>query len=199
MTLKRDITVLFPELIDQKEKIIERFYDGEFSHFFQITISKSSLNGLFTFHDENTRPENLLIRKNKKGLGKQIDLGIRLNYSRDRILVIEGKRLYNKYDKQYVSGGTGGICRFKREDHGEELEKACMVGFMQSESFQFWHQSINRWIKEEKPKSPKLKWAKDELLTPLTTIQSIVAKCTSSHRRITKKQIELFHFWVNMI
>ncbi len=198
-TLKSDMHSMFPELANHSDTIIERFYDGEFSHLYQTTVSKSTIAGLVTFHDENSRPINLLKRKQKKGLERQIDLGIRLNYARDRILVIEGKRLHDKGDKQYVSGNTGGICRFKREQHGEELEKACMIGFMETEDFPFWHRAINSWIGNERTKSTDLNWNDEESLATLEAEGNIYSKCYSNHARLTKSSIELVHYWVNVM
>ncbi|MBK9017659.1 MAG: hypothetical protein IPM82_28435 [Saprospiraceae bacterium] len=194
LTLKSDMISMFPELANHSDTIIERFYDGELSHLCQIAIAKSPIAGLVTFHDENARPINLLKRKQKKGLDRQVDLGIRLNYARDRILVIEGKRLHSKGDNQYVSGNTGGICRFKREQHGEELEKACIVGFMETEDFSFWHRTINHWIGDERTKSPDLKWNDEEFLAKLEVEGNILLKAIQTMLGLPNRQLNLSIF-----
>ncbi len=197
--LKTNMATMFPELATHSGTIVERFYDGEFSHQYQIAVSKSPMAGKVTFHDENTRPENLLKREKKKGLSRQIDIGIRLNHSRDRILVIEGKRLHSKNDKQYVSGNTGGIGRFKRGQHGEELEKACIIGFMETDTYTFWHETINGWIASEQSEISDLLWGENELLQPITNYYDRFSKCYSIHTRITQPPIKLVHYWVNVI
>ncbi len=185
------------DLKNQKTTIQEREYNFSFSRLLQGIIGRSSLSGAISFHDEYQ--EEMFAPKKKKGLGRQIDLAICLQHTGERIFAIEGKRLYNKNNKQYVSGNTGGICRFKREQHGKELAKACIVGFMENNDFSFWHQKINSWIDEEKAKSTELEWNENEALSSLESNKSILSKCNSLHARISKTPIELFHFWVNVI
>ncbi len=94
------------------ESATELFLNSEFSHAFQIEIQQNGYSGC-TFHDESARQEDLIGEEKKRGIPPRVDLGIRLAHSRDRIMLIEGKRLHDPSDKQYVSGKTGGIARFK--------------------------------------------------------------------------------------
>jgi len=126
------------------------------------------------------------------------DLAIRLHHLKERILLVEGKRLYDKYDKQYVSGNTGGICRFKREQHGSEMNQACIVGYMETENFSFWQEKVNNWIDDEKSKSIDVKWGEDELLYTSSISGQLFAHLTSNHLRITKSSISLYHYWVDV-
>lgn len=199
-SFKSDLRNLFPEFDTVSDTIIERFYDGEFSHFFQIAVSKAGFAGYFTFHDENTRSIDLLLRNKKKGLSRQVDIGIRLQSSRDRILVIEGKRLYDKYDKQYVLGNTGGIYRFKKELHGMDLNRACLIGFVENEDYSDWLRFVNKWIIEGKTKHPELKWGKDseELLSPTNTTLIDFTSYRSTNSRISLPPIVLDHYWVKV-
>lgn len=196
-----DLQKMYPELATHEETIIERFYNAGFSHFFQIAVSDTGLAGYFTFHDECSNPIDLLERKKKKGLARQVDLGIRLQRSRDRILVIEGKRLYNKNDKQYVSGNTGGICRFKREQHGSDLNTACIIGFIEKEDYGFWHGLVNQWISEELNKAVDLCWGSiedEKISAALKQKSGSFHKYISTNRRLTRPPLNLHHFWVKV-
>lgn len=201
LTFWRDLQNEYPELATHEGTIIERFYNMGFSSFFQIAVSEVGLSGYFTYHDECSNPLELLNRKKKKGLARQVDLCIKLQRSRNGILVIEGKRLYSKSDKQYVSGNTGGICRFKREQHGKELNTACIVGFVEKEDYNRWHDLVNKWIIEEKDKSADLFWGaiEDEKLSLIIKEEGqIYNKYLSKNYRLTKPPLNLYHFWVKV-
>ena len=101
---------------------------------------------------------------------------------------IECKRLYHPTrSKQYVSGKTGGIQRFKENKHGVDLPYSAMVGYVETEDFCFWQNKVNSWISD-----------KEEYLE-MIDIQKI-AKYKSTHKRINsqKQSIELIHFWLNI-
>ncbi|OFX31484.1 MAG: hypothetical protein A2X08_16390 [Bacteroidetes bacterium GWA2_32_17] len=99
---------------------------------------------------------------------------------------IECKRLYDTTkSKQYVSGKTGGIQRFKENKHGVGLLYSAMIGYIEIEDFNFWHNKVNSWISE-----------KTEYLKPVEIKK--IAKYKSTHKRnIEKTSIELIHFWLN--
>lgn len=196
-----DLQKMYPELAAHEGTIIERFYNAGFSHFFQIAVSDIGLAGYFTYHDECSNPIDLLERKKKKGLARQVDLGIRLQHSRDRILVIEGKRLYSKTDKQYVSGKTGGICRFKREQHGNDLNTACIIGFVEKEVYDFWQSLVNQWILEELGKATDLCWGSiedEKVSADLRQRSKSFRKYISTNQRLTRSPLNLYHFWVKV-
>lgn len=119
----------------------ETDFNIEFAHWLSLEFQRSELVGQFTVPNEYPEP-----RQTKRGSTRKIDLAVRLANGK-RILALEGKRLHDPRDRQYVSSSgntnTGGIARFKREQHGKELPFACMVGYVQTESFTFWHQKIN--------------------------------------------------------
>lgn len=183
---------------ENKTTITEHLYNLEFSDCFQEIIIEEGFAGYFKFHDEGANSKKLVSNK-KKGIPKRVDISIRLSGSREQFLVIEGKRLHDKYDKQYVSGGTGGISRFKREEHGEDegMNLACIVGYVQKETFAFWHQKINLWLNELSQKDNQMKWHQKEELSKLET-NDIIAQCASNHCRVTLPSIEIRHFWVDV-
>lgn len=103
-----------------------------------------------------------------------------------RFFDIECKRLYDvNKSKEYVSGSTGGIQRFKENKHGVDLPYSAMIGYIEIEDFNFWHNKVNSWISE---KAEYLK----------TVEIKKMAKLKSKHKRyIEKTSIELIHFWLN--
>lgn len=69
---------------------------------------------------------------------------------------------------------------------------------METETYEFWHSTINRWIEKEQAKPSDLIWGESELLQPIENYNDSFSKCHSTHARITQKPIELVHFWVNV-
>ncbi len=176
----------------------ELFFNNEFSHTFQIAVQQNGYSGC-TFHDESASQEDLVGKQKKKGIPPRVDLGVRLAHSRDRILLIEGKRLHDPSDKQYVSGKTGGITRFKQEQHGADVEVACMVGYVQDKTFSFWHEKINSWIRSEGTSSTNPNWDETDCLMKRTETAEHLSHCSSQHGRVSKIPIKLHHFWVKVI
>jgi len=140
-------------------------------------------------------PENLDEKgknKSKPDLGvyeKDFDVnGIEV-YDDDKIRFfdIECKRLYNPSNKEYVHGITGGIQRFKVNKHGVDLPQSAMIGYVETNSINFWHEKINSWISD-----------KNEHLNCVYC--SNIGKFESEHIRINpyNSTIKLTHFWLKM-
>ncbi|MFM9951472.1 MAG: hypothetical protein ACKV1O_26290 [Saprospiraceae bacterium] len=177
----------------------ETDFNTELEHWLSIGFQESSITtGKFTIAREYPESRNSTQSKKTKGLRRQVDLAIRL-LNGSRILALEGKRLYTTNDKQYVSGNTGGIARFKREDHGKELVFACMVGYVQFETFNFWQKKINSWIINEQSKSSNLLWNDADLLSAPIEKSPHFAICKSQHQRITQAAIDLCHYWILVV
>jgi hypothetical protein len=107
---------------------------------------------------------------------------------------IECKRLNTslQHVKQYVSGKTGGIERFKRNQHGTNLKYSAIIGYIENETHSFWFDKINSWIKE-KINDDNQFWSNDDLLKN--------KKCIiSTHNRINSQVpiIYLLHLSVNV-
>lgn len=139
----------------------------------------------------------------KKGHKKRADFGVNLNtYDIDMELIycIEAKRLPTGKtgdirEKEYVFGDGGGIQRFKDNKHGIDrnynlLERNGMVGYVKSNDFQYWHQSINQWILEEPT------WNNSEVLSDFEP--ATIARMESNHNRISGEKLCLTHFWINL-
>lgn len=152
------------------------------------------------FHSE-PRSDN---STNKKGKNPAVDLGIilaRRNADKKTVFDIEAKRLRTppSNSKQYVSGKTGGIERFKREFHGKGLAESAIVGYVEGESFEFWFKKINEWIGNlvASNSDSTITWKNSELLNK-SSFSADKAKCNSINIR-SKKPIRLHHFWVKII
>lgn len=174
----------------------ELFLNNHFSRTFQFTIQQNGYIG-YAVQDESASQEDLIGMRKKKGIPPRVDFGICLHHSRDRIMLIEGKRLHDPTDRQYVSGRTGGIARFKTEQHGADVEISCMVGYVQTNTFAFWHEKINGWIGREVASETPF-WNANDYLHPVTEKTLHLCRCTSQHRRATKDSILLHHFWVKV-
>ena len=153
---------------------------------------------LFSFLDIYSRnfafqfiPEYRYKNKSRPDFGvkevKSDDTGIYIyDQKAEHFFDIECKRLYDKNNKPYVSGKTGGIQRFKENKHGVDLDYSAMIGYVEIEDFDFWHKKINSWISDEV-----------EHLELLETHK--IVKLKSTHRRnIEKTSIKLIHFWLNI-
>ena len=167
----------FPEKINIKHNTNEEIINQKFLRFLD------SKNKLFLFVPENRDETGKDKRKPDFGVYEKIEV---YDDNQKRFFDIECKRLYHtSKSKQYVSGKTGGIQRFKENKHGVDLPYSAMVGYVETEDFNFWHNKVNSWISD-----------KDEYLEMLEIKQ--IAKLKSIHRKITKKTIELTHFWLKM-
>lgn len=139
--------------------------------------------------------------KGNKGYSKYVDIVVNLyveDNACERIYCIEAKKLPtgpNEREREYISGKKGGIQRFKTNDHGKDrernlLERNGMFGYIMENNFDFWHTTINEWIRGEP------NWEESEQLEKLDF--SKIATLKSQHTRITGKKLYLTHFWINV-
>ena len=121
-------------------------------------------------------------------------------------LVMEGKRLptpSSDREREYVIGTkktSVGIERFKLGLDGDKLNRAAMIGYVQSGSFGAWHTFINEWIADLSAVSSG-NWSADDYLTlDANGTGDRVAICRSAHPRVNaaSSKIELDHLWVEM-
>jgi len=187
----RDNT-LTPDLADETD------FNTEFSHHLSLEFASFDLSSQFTVRPEYPEHRTHSDNRKPKGSRRQVDVAIRLANGK-RILAIEGKRLHDPNDKQYVTGNTGGIARFKREDHGKELGFACLVGYVQHQTFVFWQNKINQWIGNEiSSASDIIRWDESDFISVPETKSDYVATCQSNHSRLTEQPITLTHYWVSL-
>jgi hypothetical protein len=120
---------------------------------------------------------------------------------------VEAKRLANlgkRRKKEYVIGNehkdkdreqNGGIERFKLEKHGKGLSQSGMLGFVEQETFEYWHENVNEWICELANNDEK--WDVREQLN-LSEKQQDFAYYHSEALRTPSPSIKLHHFWINL-
>lgn len=142
-------------------------------------------------------------RTNKIGKQSTVDIGINYcfkdNYNFITFFVIECKwlRLPPSLSKQYVSGDTGGIERFKRELHGQGLKQSAMIGYIEKENFEFWFKTINEWITEQYNNNDSINWEELDLLKT-EKISELTASYISKNKR-KNDYIKIYHIWVYML
>lgn len=124
--------------------------------------------------------------------------------SRVPFVCIECKRLptpppyTNRLESEYVYGKKkdgkedGGIERFKLGHHGANCRHNAMLGYIESNDFDFWYHKVNTWIEEKED------WSNDEKLKKLQFNE--IATLESQHKRIDKKDtlVQLRHFWIDI-
>lgn len=123
-----------------------------------------------------------------------------------KILVIEAKRLPTpgtNREKEYVEGNLGGIERFKKEVHSQEISNnlAIMIGYIQGENSSHWYAKVNEWINEQLQQStnPDISWLEEDKLKidpNFICENEKISKYVSSHSRITLDKINLHHYWM---
>lgn len=126
------------------------------------------------------------------------------------IILFESKRLPcpdnpHVREKEYVvrkDRAYGGIQRFKNERHAAGFTVAGMIGYIQQHDITHFSRKVNEWLSELAHMPPSeaidLLW-NDELLEATHILQSEgIAQLKSTHKRLTKEPIVLFHLWVCM-
>lgn len=124
--------------------------------------------------------------------------------------VIEAKRLPTpgkdkdgkSREKEYVSSNYGGMERYKKGHHGKGLSDSAIIGYIQKEDCNHWHQKINDWINDliQTNKSPEICWDEGDLLIlekDLTTTQ----KYNSKNIRIidsNRDSIKIHHYLMKL-
>jgi len=124
----------------------------------------------------------------------------------DALFPIECKRLPTPQGKdrdecEYITtklGTTGGIQRFKFGYHGATHTFAAMIAYVQEQSFSYWLDQVNRWIRDlaATPDSP---WSDSDVLQSLNdNLVTRVGTFKSEHQREGLDRCELRHLWVRM-
>lgn len=124
-------------------------------------------------------------------------LGNKVASTTNSFFHIECKRLPardKRVEREYVEGKLGGIQRFKEGNHGKKLDYSAMIGYIQSESFEAWHERVNLWIEDLFNKESHLKWSETDKLVLIEGNK--FQKYSSTHSRLGHNDpIQLFHYW----
>jgi hypothetical protein len=162
-------------------KSVEKSYNSQLSMYLQATNSGS----VFSFHNAPHQPN-----------AREPDMGAitrtrTLNGNYDSIFDIECKRLYStlSHVKEYVSGNTGGIERFKKNEHGVNMSRSAMIGYVEDKTDTYWINQINAWIDKLNMEDPVF-WKETEHLS------QHAGHFESTHEKLSNNQyITLFHFF----
>jgi hypothetical protein len=128
------------------------------------------------------------------------------------LIKFEAKRLINnlpkRREREYVIGdykqgkqirNSGGIERFKNGRHGIDIIHACIIGYIQSDSFVFWKGKIDRFVQDEinNPHDQSLSWDNDDFLKFIKSDNNIY-ECVSKPKRKSGCSIDLRHIWIEL-
>ncbi len=126
-------------------------------------------------------------------------LGSKIASTTSAFFHIECKRLPARrgFEREYVQGDLGGIQRFKEGNHGGGLKYSAMIGYVQSNTPEYWHLIVNTWIDELCTSDNVLNWKANDKLSP--NIEGSFQRFTSLHQRKNDPDpIKLFHYWVSV-
>jgi hypothetical protein len=115
--------------------------------------------------------------------------------SYESIFDIECKRLNTQlpHVKQYVFGNTGGIQRFKLNQHGVNLPYSAMIGYVENQTAAYWFEQINSWIIDVCNNKSIPTWSIDECLIKTDNVYFV-----SNHNK-EAGSIRLFHFFKQIV
>lgn len=174
-----------------------------------------NLCSFFSFFEKDyaysfTKQENYqfqFINQSKGEGNRTYDIGIILVNpygSTSNILAIEAKRLPTPGSgrvKEYILGNYGGIERFKKEVHSQEIptSTALMIGYIQKNDSKHWLNKVNEWIGEQIVKStnPDIFWYQEDKLV-LETTKNCITKLKSIHTRKVQTKLKISHYWIDL-
>ncbi len=163
---------------------------------------------LFFYLDEKTRHKTKIIPyrfANQFAYINKVyssDLGVLVEKfsRRDPFFVIEAKRLPTPGStrrKEYVLGKKGGIERFKRKLHGNNLSVSSMIAYITKEDYTYWLKEVNGWIQEQISvgKQTDISWLDEDMLQ-FRSAHANVNSYTSRNSRGSNDFINLIHYWM---
>ncbi len=196
ISFKKEAETVKKEFGEMKKNKLESEPDisNSLDSFFNFELPESP----FEFHFKN---EYKVTEKNEK-----TDIGvISKKYNKHLVICfIEAKRLPTDViggirEKEYV---LNGIERFKTTKHGNKLPFSIMVGFIQQENENHWHNKVNEWISEQIQKSSNenISWIEEDMLSKDLNFNTkeLITKYTSEHLKSNSEKIKLIHYWIDL-
>lgn len=128
------------------------------------------------------------------------------------LIKFEAKRLNRtlprKREKEYVIGeykngeqtkNSGGIERFKNLRHGKDVFHAGIIGYVQTDSFEYWVKKINGWIKNEinSPCDATLTWDDSDYLITNWSNGRLFSYLSKPQKK-ELEQLNLHHIWIKL-
>lgn len=212
------------------ESIIELFYEvtDEFkSRFSHIDNEKGLTQKIICLLNKKACNNNIgyyfhqeFIEEPNRGGSQQVDIGTvytQINssgYADDEsFFSIEAKRLNINLPtirkEEYVVGRddgksyvfSGGIERFKMGLHGKNLEQSAILGFIQTNNFEYWKEKVNDIINEQidNPNIINLEWEEADKISFIRSRNNFALYKSVSNSSYENKNITLHHIWIDLI
>lgn len=121
------------------------------------------------------------------------------------LYAVEAKRLptgAGKREREYIHGffkngsPSGGIQRFKTGDHGYGLRESGLLGYVEENDFNCWHETVNEWINDNAEQV--VGWSKDEKLEDIYIDSTLNYSISRSVAYRATDAINLFHLWIKI-
>lgn len=203
---------LFPDYLKNSSIIqnLPNTIEGENKITENLCVFFNTLEKKYTYTFEKQDNYEFQFSNQSTGEGhRTYDTGVILANTKGnlgKIVVIEAKRLPtlgSKREKEYVEGNLGGIERFKKEVHSQEISNnlAIMIGYIQKNNANHWFTKVNEWINEQLQQStnPDISWLEEDKLKidpNFICENEKITKYLSIHSRITLDKINLHHYWM---
>lgn len=176
----------------------------ELCSFFQSKINE---HPFYFHHEDRTIPGS--------GKSPSVDFSVKTREpfgefkNRQTVFCLEAKRLPTlgfRREKEYVIGhldsngrykSCGGVERFKKQIHGNELSHSAIIGYVQKYDFKYWFIKINAWVDELIcSKDQEIEWRREDKLQKVDFAESTAKLISTSKRK--SDQIILYHYWINL-
>lgn len=117
-------------------------------------------------------------------------------------LALEAKRLpapKKGREREYLAGERGGVERFKRGHHAQQLTEVGLIGYVQRYSFDYWRVRINQWVDELLAASQAdLPWDAQDRLELEAKSQRLAQLRSTSLRVSDQQRLTIRHLWVQL-
>ena len=194
------------------KKVSEKGLNSSLCDFLDVKQRQSEF-AMVRFKHEAPQTVRTTVDVGVHGLAEITTIGTQSYGIYEPFLVVECKRLPTpdgrKREREYVSGfhsngsPTGGIQRFKLGLHGGQVEVAAMIGYVEKQDFNLWHNQINQWIVDLVGAlvPDGTTWTRSDQLSELDQSLVMTASCDSTHSRIgnvISPVIQVRHIWIRM-
>ena len=111
----------------------------------------------------------------------------------------EREYVLGEYEKGEQLKNSGGIERFKNLRHGKDVRHAGIIGYVQTNSFAYWLEKVNGWIRDEinSPHDSVLTWDESDYLQNDWS-NSKLCSYVSKPKRKGLAQLIMRHIWIKL-
>lgn len=160
-----------------------------------------AINNRLSAHDTAERFNRYSIKEdgpvsgeNRSGKNRRrLDIVVECNFYRPRPhYIFESKRLCRSSHPIAKYTGNEGLQRFIRGIYAPQCSEAAMVGYIQSDSPEYWQKELDGEFRGPSRKSLKLK----KILAKKEVIPSLPYEWMSEHRRVKRVPITVYHIFL---